>query len=177
MQGRVAHGTGDDDRADTCELVVHGIEPGHAPAHPEVVRVRGGIDRGHTHHEANPLHARQQACAPRFGERDLGLGLDEHGVGGPDGLDPAVVLFHMRWPCMGERRDTSLHHRPQPHVAGLGDRDRGFPRGARGSMKVGRRARWRRWRRPGRDQWPQASALAPPAGSGARRGRLPRRLG
>jgi hypothetical protein len=59
---RVAQGARHDYRADPGDLVVDGIQPGDAPAQPEVARAGTGVDGLHGDHEPQPVDAGKQGC-------------------------------------------------------------------------------------------------------------------
>lgn len=65
------------------------------------------------------------AAAPRGRQVDPGLGAEQPGAGGGDGLGPDVALVHMPEPIACQRRSARLQHRPEPDVAGLRHEHRG----------------------------------------------------
>ncbi|SKU01982.1 Uncharacterised protein [Mycobacteroides abscessus subsp. massiliense] len=74
----------------------------------------------HGHHEPHPVHRGDQPAAPRLGQGDVGLGVDQHGVGRLDGLGPHVALVDVQQPIPGQGVDTRRCHRFEPDVHRIG---------------------------------------------------------
>ena len=144
---RVPRSAGHDLRAEPGGLVVDHVQPGRALAGLEVLRVVAGMHRVDRHHEPHPVHAGDVPAAPHPRQPDVGLGLDQSGVGGPDGVQPQVVRVDVCEPVAGQRRHARFDHRPPADVARLGDQQRrdrhmqigqaGIATGDRGERLVG----------------------------------------
>lgn len=120
----VAQGARDDDGVEAGELVGEEVEVGDAPAGSEVAGVGSGVQGADGDDEAQPVSGGDLAAAPGAGQVDVGLGVDEPGVGCCEGVGAQVVLLHPGQSGAGERRPAGLDERFETDVAGLRDEHR-----------------------------------------------------
>jgi hypothetical protein len=111
----------------------------------QVFRVRPGVDAADRDHETHPVDRGDQAPAEQLRERNLGLGVDEHGVGGAVAVRAQVVLVDVGEPVAGQRVRAGDHRSEADveRVRGQQGRDRdvqvGQPRRATGDRAERRR--------------------------------------
>jgi len=82
----VAEGAGDDDGVEAGELVGEEVEVCDAPAGSEVAGVGSSVQGADGDDEAQPVSGGDLAAAPGAGQLDVGLGVDEPGVGCGEGV-------------------------------------------------------------------------------------------
>lgn len=63
MQG-VPHSSGDDDGADSRDLVVDRVQPGHSLALAEVTGVRASVEGANGDNESEPIDGRDEPTTP-----------------------------------------------------------------------------------------------------------------
>jgi len=88
---------------------------------PEVARVGPGVQGADGDDEAQPISGGDLSAAPGTGQSDVGLGVDEAGVGRGEGVGAQVVLLHPGQSGAGERGTAGLDEWFETDVAGLGD--------------------------------------------------------
>ena len=106
------------------ELVGEEVEVGDAPAGAEVAGVGAGVQGADGDDEAQPVSGGNFPAAPGVGQLDVGLGVDEPGVGCGEGVGAQVVLLHPGQSGAGERGPDGLDERFKADVAGFGDQHR-----------------------------------------------------
>lgn len=82
------------------------------------------MDGGHGDHEPHPVHGGDHPAAPRLGEVNAGLRLDQRHVGGGVGLRTQVVLIHVGQSVAFQRGHPGLGHLGVAEVAAVGDQQR-----------------------------------------------------
>ena len=115
---------GIDDAVEAGELVGGEVVVGDAAAGAEVLAVGAGVDGADRDDEPQAVGRGDLAAAPGLRQRDLGLGVDQPGVGAGQGLGPDVVLLDPGQPAAGQGRDVGADQRLQPDVARLGQQHR-----------------------------------------------------
>ncbi len=103
-----------------------------APARPEIPGVRTGVDGADGDRETDAIGGCHLAAAPDPGDAELGLEVDEAGVGRHDRLGADVVGGHPGQTGLREGRDIGTGDRPVADVAGLGQQH-----GAGGEVEIG----------------------------------------
>jgi hypothetical protein len=98
----VAHGARDHDVMELGVLVGDEAVEGDPGPVPEVVRVGTAVERSGWDHEAQAVGGRDVAAAPRSGEGDAVLVVDEAGVGRDEGRWSHVVVGYVDEPFSGE---------------------------------------------------------------------------
>jgi len=91
---RVAQRAGDDDGVEAGELVGEKVEVGDPATGTEVAGVGSGVQGADGDDEAQPISGGDLSAAPGTGQADVGLGVDEAGVGRGEGVGAQVVLLH-----------------------------------------------------------------------------------
>ncbi len=104
---------------DAGELVAGEVVVGDAAVGVEVLAVGPGVEAVDRDDEPQAVGGGDLAAAPRPGQGDLGLVVDQAGVGPGDGLGADVVLLEPGEPASGRRGDVGADQRFQPDVAGL----------------------------------------------------------
>ena len=73
--------------------VVDQVQPRGSPPAPEVLGIGTGVDAAHRDDEADAVHRGHQTAAPVVpGQGNVGLSLDQRGVGGGNRVRPQVAL-------------------------------------------------------------------------------------
>ena len=105
-----------------------------AAAGAEVLAVGAGVEGADRDDEPQAVGRGDFPAAPRLRQRDLGLGVDQPGVGADQGLGPDVVLLDPGQSAAGQGGDVGADQRLQADVARLGQEH-----GAEADVEIGRR--------------------------------------
>ena len=103
----------------TCQpdaLIGDHVQPGRATPPAEVARVRAGVDRADRDDEAHPVYRGDQPAAPRLGQLDAGLRLDEDLVRGGVSVRAQVVLIDMGEAGPAQRGTAVVDDRSEANV-------------------------------------------------------------
>jgi len=112
---RIARSAGQNHRRQAGGLIVEHVQPGRPllPPEirrpllpPEILRIRAGVMSAHRHHEPHAVHRGNQPAAPQPCEGNLGLGVDEHGIGRREGVRAQIVLVNVVQSVASQRLDS-----------------------------------------------------------------------